>query len=211
MAEPARRGPPPIPKEEGPPPTPQERAKAQRTVLEFMRPALDEVAELALAAKKTRDDFHSRRNRLLEVTKLLASFHKKNPREFQAAMGYLKKGNEAWMALDDAVMKNATEIFQSFNKLYAELNTFLEDRAPAKKLSPEERMPPETPRKTLEMLLVKEEGMDPEQAKETVRHMSDEQISKIIPAGELFPPRIVQFRGKMYRRASVGTLLKRTW
>lgn len=124
-------------------------------------------------------------------------------------MQQLQAGGNAWMDLDKAIIDYGTQAYQSFNKLYTTLNTFTQNVQPAKKLPADQAMGPEDPRKVLEMLLVKQEKMDPDKAKGLVSHMSDEEIKKMVPADGRMPPMLVRFRGKMYRRASVLSQLPR--
>jgi len=202
--------------EGAPPPIPQDARKpsqekveqAQRAVLQFMPEAAQVAGALALVAKKTRDGFHEQREQVLELANLVNSFYKKNPKGFENAMQQLQAGGNAWMALDKAIMDSGTQAYQSFNKLHSALNTFAQNVQPAKKLPADQLMAPSDKRKKLEMLLVKERKMDPEEAKDMVSHISDEKINKMVPASGILPPVLVRFKGKLYRRASVLSQLR---
>jgi len=130
--------PPPIP-QDARKPSQQKVEKAQRTVLQFMPDAAEVAGELALIAKKARDDFHAQRERVLELAGLVRSFHKKNPKGFEVAMQQLQAGGNAWMVLDKAIMDSGTQAYQSFNKLYSALNTFAQNVQPAEKIPVDRR------------------------------------------------------------------------
>jgi hypothetical protein len=197
-----------------PPPIPQDARKpsqqavdtAQRSALEFMQPLIEATGELALVAKKARDDFHAHRGRVLELARQIKTFADKNPKGFENAMTLLKTGGEAWLALDKALIDQVPTIYNSFNQLYQTLNTFAKNVQPAQKLSPEKLMgnPSLEEMQGFIRMMGKKEGLSDEEIDNYLNSIGDDtETLKKLTMGALTAPRFVRVRGRLYRRASL--------
>jgi len=198
----------------GPPPVPQDAKKTNpqvktdkavlQTIGEDMLQMATELVEMVHRFKEAFKEKGSQEFTLL--AKEVKGLHDRNPQMFGEAMSYLQNSVEAYTAIGKILGEQAPVFRKNMEQLYKAIDTIRSKSDGGYGALPkEDLLEKPTKRDLLEMLMVKEEKMSPEEAKGRLEGMSDADVDEMLPdnvfkqmIGADVRPHIL-YRGRAYR------------
>jgi hypothetical protein len=198
--------PPPIPQDARKPATNPKQTQLDQALLQQKGDdMLEMAADLVTTVMKLKNAFDEKGKQ--ELTMLAAevkSLYKRNPQAFGEAMQYLRGGVDAYTAINKVLGDQSFIFKKNFEQLYSALDTF-RTKKDYGALPKEQLLPKPTKRNLIESLMVRDQGLSPEEAKGRLEHMSDADIDEMLPddkfkamVGADVKP-MVWYKGRQYR------------